>query len=161
MKRGEQDEMPKMLATVGAVSDERAAEQIAEVTRVYAGKSETPRMTSAPKVIYLQYSAHENDYLKDYSDGITWCADKANSDDVEYIRADIHEAIEKEAVRLQEACIQLLAHWDRHGGPERFVTSDIADHMAYWSPAARLVDSEIISAIRALLSAAPTERADK
>lgn len=57
-----------------------------------------------PKKIYLQADP-ENEKPKDFEnlEGITWCADKINNNDIEYIRADVmqqyaDEQMEKEAV---------------------------------------------------------------
>ena len=42
-------------------------------------------MDDAPKEIYLQYHGKEYGVY----DGITWCEDKINDDDVMYVRLDL------------------------------------------------------------------------
>jgi hypothetical protein len=42
----------------------------------------------APEKIYLQIDP-EGEKATDYLDGITWCEDKINDTDVEYIRSDL------------------------------------------------------------------------
>lgn len=46
----------------------------------------------------------------------------------------------------------LLAHWDRHDGPEK--RGEYAG-VEYWSPAGRTVDTEFIAALRSALEASP------
>ena len=51
-------------------------------------------MSDAPKKVWLQ-NVGDADQL--YDDEVTWCGEKINEDDVEYIRAD-------EIERLRSAC---------------------------------------------------------
>jgi hypothetical protein len=47
-------------------------------------------MKDAPKTIYLQvYDMDDCDDRFDMHEGVTWCQDKINDSDIEYIRADI------------------------------------------------------------------------
>ena len=45
----------------------------------------------APKKIYLQVLGEEDDERADVwpDEGITWCQDRINNSDVEYIRSDL------------------------------------------------------------------------
>ena len=47
----------------------------------------------SPKIIWLQWEEHDF-----YNDGevITWCKDKINDSDVEYIRKDVYDKLKKE-----------------------------------------------------------------
>lgn len=68
-----------------------------------ATKSDTP---IAPERIYLQ---DEGVALPDY-DGVTWCVDRINDNDTEYVRKDIHERQLTETRRLlveARDCIEL------------------------------------------------------
>jgi hypothetical protein len=51
---------------------------------------------SAPELIYLQWI--EDESAKFMPEGVTWCADRIECDDVEYVRAD-KAAAEIEALR--------------------------------------------------------------
>lgn len=69
------------LSRTGAVSDERAAEQEAEVTAVYAGKSETPICDAEKR--WASWNGEDNKFQ---------CVDLC-----------IAEALEKETARLKKA----------------------------------------------------------
>jgi len=58
-----------------------------------------------PQKIYLQ------DYCEDYlSDGnTTWCDDKQNDDDIEYILRSEYNALRAENERLREALREIIA----------------------------------------------------
>ena len=75
-------------------------------------------MSKAPKIVYLQWHSH------DYID-ITWCEDKLEDTDVEYIRRDIadkmlaackaalfyidHQLIDKDSVQVTEILESAIA----------------------------------------------------
>lgn len=59
----------------------------------------------APKTIYLQLENEDQDpyQLKNLDEGTTWCRDKVNDDDVEYIRKDLYDKLsEHEIKRIAE-----------------------------------------------------------
>jgi hypothetical protein len=51
---------------------------------------------TAPITIYLQW--YDDD--EPGGEGITWCVDKIEDEDVEYIRIDIYEALQRENAEL-------------------------------------------------------------
>lgn len=54
-------------------------------------------MTEAPKEIFLIKGDCEDDFdWTDASWSITWCKDKINEDDIEYIRKDIYDELNRE-----------------------------------------------------------------
>mgnify|MGYP003553169691 CR=1 FL=1 len=44
-------------------------------------------MTNTPDRIFLNFGPHPGDDFKDHSE-VTWCTDKINESDVEYVRAE-------------------------------------------------------------------------
>jgi hypothetical protein len=63
-------------------------------------------------------SAPERIWLQGYFGESTWCDHQIHDDDVEYIRADIHEA---EVARLLEALRSIANAYDDVTGGLRFV----------------------------------------
>lgn len=57
--------------------------------------------TTAPETIWLQVSDESENYSDEVDAtggteyGVTWCADKINGKDVEYVRADLYRELEK------------------------------------------------------------------
>ena len=49
-------------------------------------------MKPAPKIIYLQW--HTEDCDPDCDEEVSWCIDKINDDDIEYIRRDLYDALQ-------------------------------------------------------------------
>jgi uncharacterized protein YbcI len=69
-------------------------------------------LKSAPERIYLQLV--ESDYVDNlYGAEETWCQDKINDDDVEYIRYDIVERLNLE-LRAQHRTIEDLRNESRN-----------------------------------------------
>ena len=61
-------------------------------------------MAEAPDKIYLQIEDVDDVF---HSDGVSWCADKINDTDVEYIRADLSMLVEyKRCLKCGEADTQ-------------------------------------------------------
>lgn len=78
------------LSRTGAVSDDRAAEQIAEVAAVYAGKSETPLteqhqyyLTGHPVVDATQYKRLEKEIAR-----LRDCLTKLHTDGQRYMKSE-------------------------------------------------------------------------
>lgn len=100
------------LSRTGAVSAERAAEQEAQVTRVYAGKSETPRtiefstindpMSWAPMPDEgsFEFTSHE---------------DAKRAEVLFHAQADRISALEKETARLKSNLRDVIAASDHDG----------------------------------------------
>ena len=66
------------------------------------------------KIIYLQV---EGERFDDFCEGVTWCQDKINEADVEYIRKDIFEAVCGFVVEQCGSCpADSLLGWEPSGG---------------------------------------------
>ena len=81
-----------------------------------------------PQKIYLQ------DYCEDYlSDGnTTWCDDKQNDDDIEYILRSEYDALRAENERLKEALSSLYEACmkaDEQGELSEYVDGSILDRV--------------------------------
>ena len=62
-----------------------------------------------PKVIYLQKSEDEDCYPDGESNaGVTWCPDKINNTDVEYVRANTLTAQQKAIDELMAVCEKII-----------------------------------------------------
>ena len=56
----------------------------------------------------------ERIYLQEDTDGeTTWCQDKINDDDCEYIRADKHTALKRVREYVEEVCEEDFVMWCR------------------------------------------------
>ena len=51
--------------------------------------------------IYLQWEEWSED------EGVTWCQDKINDTDVEYIRKDVHDRLVEDYDKLKKLCAKM------------------------------------------------------
>jgi hypothetical protein len=61
--------------------------------------------------IWLQYHDEDGE-PNDYGESVTWCKDKINDTDVEYVRADAAVAQSKEIRELVEALMYVESNYD-------------------------------------------------
>lgn len=134
------------LSRTGAVSDDRATEQIAEVAAVYAGKSETPESGARTTQYEIGRTVSVTYHCATHGD---WDALRASGcpECVRQMRGEIR-ALEKESARLRKTMIPLISALTSC----RIIIQD---------KEARDYAGKICDDARALLSLAPTERADK
>lgn len=109
------------LSRTGAVSDAESERQIADVTGVYAGKSETPRVDAFIATQKRAYYAHA--FSKPF-----------------FELAEHARALEKETARLRECLTKLHADGKRYMASENLLNPD----RARWSVACRRI-SEALS----------------
>lgn len=66
-------------------------------------KAAEKRVVDAPKRIWLQHDPENDGGPFNEAHEVTWCADKINDNDIEYVRADLHRArCEEYRAKLRE-----------------------------------------------------------
>lgn len=65
-----------------------------------------------PEKIWLQ-AEPESIYPDDYIEGVTWCADKINEEDIGYIRADLYDQLEQRNVDLVVKMADIVSKYGR------------------------------------------------
>lgn len=70
-------------------------------------------MHNAPERIYLQIDPNGTDPTEEFLiDGATWCQDKINESDVEYVRADEIDRLRAEVAELRTILRQVRTDMD-------------------------------------------------
>jgi len=81
-------------------------------------------ITNIPKKIYLQVDEDFTDFISKDVRSVTWCTEKINDDDIEYIKSDLYNEMLKVLIEINKLA---LCSDDRFTGYSDIIYLDTKD----------------------------------